>query len=87
MRANWWTIGWVLWIAWFAIQEGAALIGKREGATLSEHVWEWFNVFDKRPTALVVVGRGLLVILGIWLAGHFGFGWWTPTRPWPGIER
>lgn len=79
-----WTIAWILWIAWFVIEEGVALALKKPGRTLSEHVWAWFHVYDKRPTPLVIAGRAFLAIGGIWLAGHFAFGWWTPTHPWPG---
>lgn len=79
-----WTVGWLLWIAWFVVEEGVALALKKPGRTLSEHVWDWLNVYDKRPTALTVMGRTALAIGGIWLAGHFAMGWWTPTHPWPG---
>ena len=81
---SWWTVGWVAWLAWFALQEGAALFNRQDGDTLSEHAWRWLHVGDGRSTALTIVGRAILAIGGVWLAGHLAMGWWTPTHPWPG---
>jgi hypothetical protein len=36
---HWYTIGWVLWLVWFAVLEGLALYDPDPGDTLSEHVW------------------------------------------------
>lgn len=41
------TIGWLLWLAWFVIEEGSALCGPRNGRTLSEHCWAWFSLKEK----------------------------------------
>lgn len=81
----WWAAVWLAGLGWLAGWEVVALFNKRDGDTLSEHVWRWFHVFDARPTWLIVLGRGFLALGGIWLAGHFAFGWWTPTHPWPGM--
>ena len=71
------TIGWAVWIAGFFALETPALLRKQPGDTLSEHMWDWFHIRDTRPTALTWIGRGLLLIAGIWLTGHLAFGWWT----------
>ena len=63
---------WLAWIALFGVIEGAAIINKQKGDTLSEHVWWLFSVSDKsnwylaRRTAL----GGFLA----WLVAHF-MGW------------
>jgi cell division septal protein FtsQ len=67
----------------FCALEGGALWRRAPGATFSEHVWGWFRVRDDRPTALVVVARGMLAVFLVWLGGHLVFGWWTPSDPWP----
>jgi len=69
----------VLWIAWgvaFAAIEGAALLDRRPGGTLSEHVWAWFHIKDQRPTRFTWILRGVLLAGLIWLTGHLAFGWW-----------
>lgn len=71
------TIGWILWIVWFAVLETLALQRKRFGDTLSEHVWRWFFVLDDRSTWRTWLGRALLIVGGVWLTGHLAFGWWT----------
>jgi hypothetical protein len=72
-----WTIAWAAWIAAFVILEAVALARQQLGDTLSERVWSWFRVRDARPTALTWIGRGVLLIAGVWLTGHLAFGWWT----------
>lgn len=80
-----WTVGWLLWLAWFLGLEGFALFNRQDGDTLSEHVWKWFRVQDPRPTGVTVALRGVLAVFLLWLAGHLVMGWWTPTdpHPWP----
>lgn len=63
--------------------ELVALLNRRDGDTISEHVWRVVRVGDPRPTALVWCMRALVALLMIWLAGHFAMGWWTPSDPWP----
>lgn len=64
---------WIGWIGAFAVIEGAALINKDEGDTLSEHVWNWFKVKDekspRRTFRMVMLGG----FLG-WLSIHFMTG-------------
>lgn len=61
---------WVAWLLAFIGIEGAALINKDKGDTLSEHVWKWFSVKEqssgKRTFRMVALG-GFLA----WLATHF----------------
>lgn len=73
---------WPAWIAvtslWFLAMELPALASKREGDTLSEHVWAWLRVASpKRSTPLTLAGRGALVAFLLWLAGHLSMGWWS----------
>jgi hypothetical protein len=83
---SWYTWAWLLWLAWFLAVEGVALANKRDGDTLSEHVWKWFHVRDPRPTWLVVVGRIVLGLFLLWLCLHLVFGWLTPTHPLPWLH-
>ncbi len=66
------TAGWIAWIGMFFAIEGAALFNKREGDTLSEHVWDWFAVKDK-PTGYKW-RRGALYTFLAWLTTHFVTG-------------
>ena len=72
-----WTAVWAGWIAGFIVLETVALRDKRPQDTLSEFFWRTFRVRDRRPTALTWAGRLFLLAFGIWLTGHFAFGWWT----------
>lgn len=80
---SWWTVGWLAWGAWFLAQEGIALANRRDGDTLSEHVWRWFRVRDPRPTPLIVTGRVVLGVFLAWLLLHMVFGWFTLSDPVP----
>jgi hypothetical protein len=70
-----WTIGWFVWILYFAVLEGVALFRSKPGDTLSEHVWVWFGT-QKADLSRPVTGwtRIRRVILGgfmLWLSIHF----------------
>jgi len=71
------TYGWIAWVLMFLGLESKALISKEVGDTLSEHVWKWFSVRDKRNTPVTMTLRGVLVVFLVWLTGHLGFGMWT----------
>jgi hypothetical protein len=78
---NWWTVGWVAWIVWFAVEEGLALFHKSGTATLSAHVWDWFSI-KPRTTGSRLTGweRGrhaILLMGGVWLVTHFMTGGWV----------
>lgn len=79
--------GWVLWwCAWglaFLGVEGVALLNTRDGDTLSEQFWRAFHVYDRRPTVLVVIGRVILGLFGVWLTVHMTFGTMTLSHPLP----
>lgn len=62
------TLLWVVWLVQFAAIEGVALVDKRPGDTLSEHVWNWFSIRDKSTGWLWRRGA-LLAFLG-WLIAH-----------------
>lgn len=71
------TIAWLIWGAAFFAIEIPALIWGRTANTLSGHVWNWFHVRDRRPTAITWALRGVLLAVLVWLVGHLGFGLWT----------
>lgn len=59
---------WIVWLVQFGAIEGAALIDKHPGDTLSEHVWDVFTIRDK-PTGWIWRRGSLLLFLG-WLVAH-----------------
>ena len=63
------TIAWLVWITAFLGIEGAALLDKKKGDTLSEHVWKWFRISDK-PQGWNIRRLALLGGTG-WLMLHF----------------
>ena len=69
---NGWTVAWILWLAMFAVIEGAALIRKGRGDTLSEHIWDWFQIRDK-PRQWTV-RRAVLAGFLVWLLVHMVAG-------------
>jgi len=77
------TLAWVAWLAIFAVVEGIALANRREGDTLSEHVWEWFGTArdaggtDAPKTAIARGKRFVLLAFMAWLAIHFLTGGWV----------
>lgn len=63
------TIAWLLWILAFFVIEVPAILNKRLGDTLSEHVWRWFSV-KSRSTGWKIRRFSLLALLA-WLSAHF----------------
>lgn len=74
-----WTYAWLAWLAAFAVIEGAALFNKKDGDTLSEHVWKWFATSKKahakegteQPKGTVRIRRFALLAGMAWLTVHF----------------
>lgn len=66
-----WTVAWVLWLVMFAVIEGAALVNKNRGDTLSEHIWKWFQIRESRQWN---VRRWALAIFLVWLLVHMVAG-------------
>lgn len=62
------TVAWVMWLTMFGVIEGAAVLRKDRGDTLSEHVWKWFSVKEKAPGWLA--RRGVLAAFLVWLTVH-----------------
>jgi hypothetical protein len=71
------TIGWLVWIGWFLLEEGIALAKGGSEATLSGHVWKWFGTSRKdwtvhpTPTPGIRARRFALLAFMAWLAVHF----------------
>lgn len=66
------TAAWATWLLMFAAIEGAALADKREGDTLSEHVWRWFSIKNKSRGWRL--RRAALLAFLAWITGHFMTG-------------
>ncbi len=65
---DWFTAGWLVWLAMFGAIEGAALANRRAGDTLSEHVWQWCSIKGK-GAGWRARRFGLLAFLA-WLSAH-----------------
>ncbi len=62
------TVGWLLWGLWFAVEEGLALLSKKVPNTLTGHVQHWFSV-NEHETFWLARRAILLLFLG-WLMVH-----------------
>lgn len=60
---------WILWAIYFGVVEGAALISKAPGATLTAHIVSWLSLKGK-ATGWLFRRAGWLSFLG-WLVYHF----------------
>ena len=67
-----WTVAWIFWIGFFIAVEGAALLDKDRGDTLSEHVWAVFKIKDK-PRQWTI-RRAVLAGFLVWLLVHMVAG-------------
>lgn len=78
---NAFTVGWLVWLAYFGVLEGWAIVrsirAKRVGAlderdTLSEHVWSWFGTAKGvEPNSWAYFRRFALVAFLAWISIHF----------------
>lgn len=71
------TWAWLAWLAAFGVIEGRALFNKRDGDTLSEHVWRWFATergSSGTPSAWQRTRRFALLAFMGWLTAHFMTG-------------
>lgn len=64
------SIAWVLWLLGFAFIEGIALLNKKTGDTLSEHVYRWFKIKEPRSIGRTLRMGALGLFLG-WLMAHW----------------
>lgn len=62
------TIGWLAWIAWFLVEEAAAILSKSTPNTLSGHAWYWFSIKGKGPWWRL--RRFALLAFLAWLSAH-----------------
>lgn len=70
------TIAWILWIVGFAAIEYMAIKDKKEGDTLSEHVWEVIGTDNKGKKTAAMWGARIVLGVGFaWLVPHFFTGW------------
>lgn len=69
VKRPWYTALWVIWIALFGAIEGAALVDKRKGDTLTEHVRKWFSIGKKSKGWRA--RRFVLLSFLAWLVAHF----------------
>lgn len=77
---NWNTV----WLAWmtlvavsFAILEGAAIMSRRTGDTLSETIRRWLGIEPGRPVRRIAVPAFVVVLIGFvaWFLPHILFRW------------
>jgi hypothetical protein len=64
-------IVWPLWIALFCFWEGAALISRRPGDTLSEKTREWFRVWTLPGRLLFGI---TWIVFSCWFFWHILWG-------------
>ena len=64
---------WIVWLLAFVGIEAAALMNKKKGDTLSEHVWRWFSVKED-SSRKKFVRVGMLALFMGWLTVHFVTG-------------
>ena len=67
------TWAWIFWLGLFFAIEIPAIVDRRPGDTLTEHVRDWFAVRSK-PWGWRARRFMLLAFLA-WLAVHFTTGW------------
>lgn len=67
------TVMWILWGLFFAVIEGQAILDKRHGDTLSEHVWKWIGKKGYEKPKWYKARRGVLGLGLLWLIAHFFF--------------
>lgn len=76
----------VLWTVWFCASVGSFLAVETYALvtdwqrTLSAAVWRMEDFLPGQPiskwTAVHLLFIGALVLLDVWLLGHFAAGWW-----------
>lgn len=77
-RPSGFTVAWVVWVLFFLVVEGLAILRQREDETFSGHWWKVFHVRSKVPRPVRVVLVLVQLAFGGWLIGHLVFGWWSP---------
>lgn len=73
-RRSIWTLLWLLWLAGFLAIEIPAALNRRDGDTLSEHIW-WLIGRGKRLTPGVQARRIAFLSFAAWLVVHLLTGW------------
>lgn len=53
---SWWLLAWVVWGVYFCVVEGLALANRRDGDTLSEHVWAFVGARRSSAAGRPVTG-------------------------------
>lgn len=81
VKGSWFSWAWVVWIVFFLIVEGIALIRPQRGDTFSEHWWAVFRVGQRVPKPVKILLAVVQLAFGTWLVGHLTFGWWSPEGP------
>ena len=75
MSDSFFTYAWCVWLVYFIAVETAAVIRKAPNDTLSEHVWAWFSIKNKKSGWR----WRRIALLGFmsWLTMHFLTGGWA----------
>lgn len=70
---SWDDWAWIVWIVYFVIAEGVALVNRAGGDTLSEHVWVWLGYDERRvgpPKGTQRLRRFATLAFLAWLVVH-----------------
>lgn len=73
MKLERWRGAWLAWLVAFLAVEIPAAMKKTPGFTLSENVWSWFGVRERRTHARI--RRVALGVFMLTLSSHFVFAW------------
>lgn len=79
---DWYLFGYLAGGLIIGVVELVALLNKRDGDTLSEHVWKWVGVGRHWTVGFTIRRLAVVVFLG-WLLFHLSLGWFTPSHPLP----
>lgn len=64
------TWAWGIWALMFVAIEGQAILDKRHGDTLSEHIWKWIGKKGYEKPKWYKARRGALGAFLLWLVAH-----------------
>jgi hypothetical protein len=79
---DWYLLGYLAGGLIIGAVELVALFNRRDGDTLSEHVWKWVGI-GRRWTIGFTLRRLVVVLFLGWLLLHLTLGWLTPSHPLP----
>jgi hypothetical protein len=71
-----WAYLWIAWLVAFIIIETWSVLSKDTGpTTLSEHIWQWFDIKGTSTAPWAIARRWIMRAFLIFLTLHLGWGW------------